>query len=120
MECFCSFVHHTNNHQPFLHLVVMVTTLETPKNIFCGKKTLCRVVCVAGSRKGGRKVKMSTGGRRYHDPPALCALIFPLSFPLGRLPRKAICRVATLNKTTLGKKIINNPTKSFTMASFTE
>ena len=40
MECFCSFVHHTNNHQPFLHLVVMVTTLETPKNIFCGNNNI--------------------------------------------------------------------------------
>ena len=36
----CSFVHHTNNHQPFLHLVVMVTTLETPKNIFCGNNNI--------------------------------------------------------------------------------
>ena len=43
---------------------------------------------MAGRRKGGMKVKMSTGGRRYHDPPVLSALVFPLSLPLGRLLRR--------------------------------
>ena len=43
---------------------------------------LCSTLaCVAGRRKGGRKVKMS-------EPPALCALVFPLSLPFGRLPRR--------------------------------
>ena len=54
-----------------------------------------RVACVAGRKKGGRKVKMSAGGRKvpYRNPPesdllALHWLLFPLSLPFGRLPHR--------------------------------
>ena len=52
---------------------------------------------MTGRRKGGRKVKMRAGERRsptaipYRDPPDLLtlhALVFPLSLPFGRLPRR--------------------------------
>ena len=48
-----------------------------------------RIVCVTGRRKGGRRVKMSAGGKRYPTanlPRPLHALVFPLYLPFGSLP----------------------------------
>ena len=52
-----------------------------------------RVACVAGRRKGGRKSKWGT--YRASDPPAsdllaLNWLVFLLSLPFGRLPRRLV------------------------------
>ena len=44
------------------------------------------VACVAGRREGVRKVKMSAGSEA--SVLALHALVFPLSLPFGRLPRR--------------------------------
>ena len=40
MECLCSFLHHTIWSDPFPHVVVMLTTLKTPKKIFCGNSNI--------------------------------------------------------------------------------
>ena len=41
MECLCSFLHHTIwNKTLFPHVVVMLTTLKTPKKIFCGNNNI--------------------------------------------------------------------------------
>lgn len=56
---------HDLKQESFPHMVVILMTLETPKNIFCGNNL-------------------------------------------------ALCRMATLNNTTLSKNITNNPLKLFT------
>ena len=87
MECFCSYC--SSHQQPSTFSASGGhgnNTRDTQEHILSA--TLCRVACVAGHRKRGTKVKMRTGGRRYHDPPVLCTLVFPLSLPSGRLPRR--------------------------------
>ena len=53
-----------------------------------GVGTFTLVACVAGRRKGGKSKWAREGDPPASDLLALHALVFPLSFPFGRLPRK--------------------------------